>query len=100
MPIGERNRPGTGVCTGAIWGDYVNSEKAGGYTTVSASAVYYAQGSQASAETIATSLGLSSSAVQPLTTSVPVSSTTGASVVLVIGPDLAGKTPGGGATTT
>jgi LytR cell envelope-related transcriptional attenuator len=57
----------------------------------SASNVYYAAGQQAAANEIATSLGLKASAVQPLTTSVPVSGTTGVDVVVVIGPDLAGQ---------
>jgi hypothetical protein len=64
------------------------------------STVYYAQGAQSSAETIASSLGLPATAVAPLTTSVPVSSTTGADVVVVIGADLAGKTPGTTPSTT
>ncbi len=62
-------------------------------STVAASAVYYAQGQQAAAQEVAQTLGLTASAVKPLTTSVPVSSTTGADVVVVIGPDLANKTP-------
>jgi hypothetical protein len=52
--------------------------------------VYYAAGQQAAANEIASALGLKPSAVQPLTTSVPVSGTTGVDVVVVIGPDLAG----------
>jgi hypothetical protein len=64
-----------------------------GAPTVTASTVYYAAGNQAPADSIATELGLATSAVKPLTTSVPVSSTTGADVVVVVGPDLASKSP-------
>ena len=46
---------------------------------------------------MATSLGLPDSAAQPLSSSTPVSSTAGADLVLVVGPDLATKVP---ATTT
>lgn len=66
---------------------------------VAASAVYYAAGQQAAAESVAAAIGLRSTAVQPLTTSVPVGSTTGADVVVVVGPDLAGKTPSSSAST-
>lgn len=60
-------------------------------TPVSASTVYYASGKQSAATSLAASLGLKTSAVQPLTTSVPVSGTTGADLVLVLGPDLASQ---------
>ncbi|MGP8059841.1 MAG: LytR C-terminal domain-containing protein [Acidimicrobiales bacterium] len=58
---------------------------------VPTTAVYYAAGQQPAAASIASSLGLKASAVQPLTTSVPVSGTTGDDVVVVIGADLAGQ---------
>jgi hypothetical protein len=57
-------------------------------TTESASAVYYAAGQQEAAAAIATSLGLQPSAVQPLTTAVPVPGASGNDVVVVIGADL------------
>jgi hypothetical protein len=57
---------------------------------VSASGVYYAAGQQAAAALVASELGLRASVVQPLTTSVPVSGTSGVEVVAVAGPDLAG----------
>jgi hypothetical protein len=60
-------------------------------TTEAASAVYYAAGQQASATTIATTLGLKPTAVQPLTTSVPVTGASGVDVVVVIGADLASQ---------
>ena len=60
-------------------------------STVSASSVYYASGQQASASAIASSLGLSSANVQPLTASVPVAGTGGVGIVLVVGPDLAAQ---------
>jgi hypothetical protein len=69
-------------------------------STVPASSVYYAPGSQAQAALVAKALGLSQSVVQPVSSSVPVSSTTGANVVVIIGPDLAARAPGGSTTTT
>jgi len=57
-------------------------------TNVNASNVYYASGQQAAAAQVAQSLGLKESAVQPLTTSVPVQGATGVDVVVVVGPDL------------
>ncbi len=53
--------------------------------------VYYAVFWQQSAMQIATELGVPTTAVQPLTASVPVASTTGIDVVVVIGSDLAGN---------
>lgn len=58
-------------------------------SSVNASAVYYAAGQQSSAEVIAGFLGLAPSSVQPLTTSVPVSQTSGVDVLVVVGPNLA-----------
>ena len=57
-------------------------------STVSASAVYYATGYQGDADAVASASGLTSAAVQPLTSSVPVSPGS-AEVVVVVGPDLA-----------
>jgi hypothetical protein len=56
---------------------------------VAASTVYYAAGQKGDAETIASELGLSRSAVQPLTSSVPVNGVTGVDVVVIVGNDLA-----------
>jgi hypothetical protein len=58
-------------------------------TTVPTSSVYYAAGQQASAAAIAAALGIKSTAVLPLTASVPVTGATGNDVVVVIGTDLA-----------
>src|ERR1700722_12565258 len=52
--------------------------------------VYYAAFWQQSATQIASELGVPATAVQPLTSSVPVANTTGMEVVVVIGSDLAG----------
>ena len=68
-------------------------------TPVSTSAVYYASGHKTEAQSLATSLGLKATAVQPLTTSVPVSGTTGADLVLVLGPDLASQSSSSSSTT-
>ena len=59
-----------------------------GSTHESASRVYYAAGQQQAAASIATTLGLQPGAVLPLTTSVPVSGTSGIDVVVVVGADL------------
>lgn len=59
--------------------------------TASSTAVYYAPGQQAAAALIASELGVPASAVQPLSATVPVPTTTGLDVVVVIGPDLAGQ---------
>jgi hypothetical protein len=61
-------------------------------SNVATTTVYYAPGFQSSADTIAGLLRLTASSVQPITTSVPVSSVAGADVVAVLGPDTAGKT--------
>jgi len=58
-------------------------------TTEATSSVYYAPGQQASAEEIATTLGIKSTAVLPLTAAVPVTGATSNDVVVVIGTDLA-----------
>ena len=57
-------------------------------TTAETSAVYYAAGQQASAETIATTLGLKPAAVQPFSAAVPVAGASAIDVVVVIGADL------------
>ena len=58
-------------------------------SSASSSVVYYAANRKWAAEEIATELKLSSSAVQPLTTSVPVPGAAGDDVIVLIGPDLA-----------
>jgi hypothetical protein len=56
--------------------------------SLSTSTVYYAAGQKAPATAIATSLGLKSTAVLPLTTAVPVAGATGTDVVVVLGANL------------
>lgn len=58
-------------------------------SNVGTSTVYYVSGHQASADGVAASLGLTSSAVRPYASSVPVSAIGTAVVVVVAGPDLA-----------
>ncbi len=69
-------------------------------TNVTASTVYYAPGFEPSAAAIAGMLHLAPTAVQPIGASVPVASTAGADVVVVLGPDAAGKTISTTTTTT
>jgi LytR cell envelope-related transcriptional attenuator len=61
-------------------------------TDVPASHVYYLTGQQASATTIATSLGIPAASVLPYSAAVPVSTIGTAQVVVVAGPDLTAKT--------
>jgi len=58
-------------------------------STVPASVVYYAANRKPEALEIASELKLAATAVQPLTTSVPVANASGDDVVVVVGPDLA-----------
>jgi hypothetical protein len=83
--------------TNGLAGHYTTVLSAGGWnmqtatdaaTTVPNSVVYYAAGMEGSADAIATTLGLKSTAVQPLTTGVPVAGVSGDDVVVVIGADL------------
>ncbi len=57
------------------------------------SSVYYAPKKRGEAEVVAAAFGLPTSSVLPISSSTPVSKTDGADVVLVIGSDLAAKTP-------
>ncbi len=66
---------------------------------VPTSAVYYAAGFEPEAQAIARSLSIAAASVTPISTSVPVT-TTGADVVVVIGPDLAAKAPTSASSTT
>ena len=63
---------------------------------MTASGVYYATGQQASAGTVASDVGLPSSAVHPIATAPPVQGLTGVGVLLVVGPDLSSKVSSGG----
>jgi LytR cell envelope-related transcriptional attenuator len=58
---------------------------------VTKTTIYYVPNQLASAQAIASELGVSALAVQPMTSAVPVPSTTGLDVAVVIGPDLAGQ---------
>jgi hypothetical protein len=57
-------------------------------TTEQFTGVYYAAGQQASADSVATTLGLKLTNVLPLTAAVPVAGVSGDDVVVVIGADL------------
>lgn len=83
--------------------------QAGGWTllppvnassNVTASVVYYVAGYQPSAVVIAKSLGLGTTAVQPLTSSAPVGNVGTANVVVVVGPDVASRGSSPATTTT
>ncbi len=57
------------------------------------SAVYYAPNRRADADALAASLGIAASEVFPLSPATPIADTTGIDLVLVVGADLAAKTP-------
>ena len=91
-----------GTGTSGAAGAYTQELQSQGWNTLapvnttssaSKSAVYYAPGQEAAGSEIATYLKLASSAVQPLTSSAPVSSTSGVDVLLVVGPGLASSAP-------
>jgi hypothetical protein len=66
---------------------------------VTASEVFTVGGATADTQEIATVLGLPAASIEPAASAAPVASTTGANVVVIVGPDLAARfTPG--ATTT
>ena len=60
-------------------------------SAASSTTIYYAPSKQQAAALIASELGVPVTAVQPMTAAVPVANATGSDVVVVIGPDLAGK---------
>lgn len=60
-------------------------------TTVTKSEIYVVQGTFAEAQSVATALGLPSSAIEPASMPVPVSSTGGADIVVIVGPDLTSR---------
>ena len=53
-----------------------------------ASAVYYATGYQGDAQAIASAAGLGAGSLQAMTSQLPVSNSSGAEVIVVVGPDL------------
>ena len=63
-----------------------NSTSAASTTTI-----YYAPSQQQAAALVASELGVPTTAVQPMTGAVPVATTTGLDIVVIIGPDLAGN---------
>ena len=67
---------------------------------VTASVVYYVPGSSAAANGVASAIGLSKAAVQPLPSSWSSSALNGAQVVVVAGPDLASRFPASSSPTT
>lgn len=88
--------------TNGIAGYYTSQLASAGWGTLTAvtadtlettSTVYYASGQQANAALVASELHVASSAVQPLGSTVPLSATTGADVVVIAGEDLAAKVP-------
>ncbi|MHB1854841.1 MAG: LytR C-terminal domain-containing protein [Acidimicrobiales bacterium] len=96
-PASVRVLVANGTSTPGAAGKLASKLNGDGYDTLaptdttskaSASAVYYAPGYQGDADAIASASGLTASAVQPLSSSVPV--TVGsAEVVVIIGPDIA-----------
>lgn len=66
---------------------------------VTASEIFTVGGATADVQAVAAALGLPASSIEPAAAAAPVASTTGANVVVIVGPDLAARfTPG--ATTT
>jgi hypothetical protein len=57
------------------------------------SSVYYAVNMHSQADAVAAALGIPVSAVLPVSPATPVASTAGADVIVLIGSDLAAKTP-------
>ena len=59
-------------------------------STASTTTIYYAPSQQQAAALVASELGVPTTALQPLSATVPVANSTGLGVVVVIGSDLAG----------
>jgi hypothetical protein len=87
-----------GTATAGVATQLTNTLQTAGWNTLppvnatssaSTSVVYYAANRKWAAQEIASELKLASSAVQPLTTSVPVPGAAGDDVIVLIGPDLA-----------
>ena len=57
----------------------------------STTTIFYAPSQQQAATLVASELGVPATAVQPMSATVPVASTTGIDIVVIIGPDLAGS---------
>jgi hypothetical protein len=91
-----------GTTVGGQAAFYSNKLHAAGYDTLAstntfasarppASIIYYAPNFQTEALAMAQLLGLQPSAVKPMPTQLPVANLQGANILVVIGPDLAGK---------
>jgi LytR cell envelope-related transcriptional attenuator len=90
--------------TNGVAGYYTSKLSAAGWGTLTAvtattsestSTIYYATGQQQNALAVAATVGASSTAVQAIgaTTHVPLTSTTNADIVVIVGDDLAAKVP-------
>ncbi|MHB8682253.1 MAG: LytR C-terminal domain-containing protein [Acidimicrobiales bacterium] len=66
-------------------------------TTVHASQIYAVNGANSAAAAVAAALGLTSTSIEANSMPVPVSSTGGANVVVIVGPDLVSRTSTTGA---
>ena len=93
-----------GTSTPGVAGKLKSKLQAAGYnvlapqnttTPARASSVYYAAGYQADGQAVAVDSGLSASASQPMSGSVPVANGSSAQIVVVIGPDMATSLSGG-----
>ncbi|HET6809501.1 MAG TPA: LytR C-terminal domain-containing protein [Acidimicrobiales bacterium] len=89
-----------GTSVAGVAGKLKTKLAAGGYDLLAptnttsparASAVYYQTGYQGDAQAVASAAGLGASTLQAMPSQLPVASTSGAQVIVVIGPDLAGS---------
>jgi hypothetical protein len=97
-----------GTTTNGVAGDVTRALSALGFGTltatnalvkVPASEIFTVGGATPDVQAVATALNLPATSIEPAASSAPVSSTTGANVVVIVGPDLAARY-GPGATTT
>jgi len=79
---------------------YVSLSPVNASTHVAATQVFAAAGQQGAAGTVVSVLGLSAAAIQPPSAVAPVASTGGATVVVIVGPDLDRLAPAASSTTT
>jgi hypothetical protein len=66
---------------------------------VSASEIFTVGGATADVQAVATALSLPASSIEPAASAAPVASTTGANIVVIVGPDLASRFAPGATTT-
>ena len=97
-----------GTTTNGVAGDVTRFLSTAGYGTltatnalvkVPATEIFTVGGATPDVQAVATALTLPATSIEPAASSAPVSSTTGANVVVIVGPDLAARF-GPGATTT